>query len=1325
MKSLARYLTHTLRKNVPILAIAVVLGMAMCCSSAIAQSGAGLIQGTVADATGAVIQQASIHVVNLATNVAADTKSNAVGFYQVPSLFTGMYTVTITAPHMKTYKTSIELLVNQHAVINASLTAGSVTQQVEVLANIVQLTTNDSGTIASTLENQRINQLPMNGRNPLNLAGETTPGLESCSNNATGTCPNGLFGQALEYVADGATLTNREYGGEHVGLGQLPDPDAIQEIRIETSGVGAEFATPAAGIITTKSGSNSLHGSLFETSRNSFWGIAKSRSNPAIYSAPHLVRNEFGASAGGPIILPHLYNGKEKSFWFFAYERYSNATSSYATTTTPTTAMRNGDFSGLINGSGVLQQLYDPNTTVANSACPVPTGGTANNSYCRKPFSANQIPLSRLSPASKILFDITPPPTNNNNPLVASNLSAVSPSYTIIPTITFRLDHDFNENNRAYLHYTSNVITAISLRAAPATIAADGFPNWASGITFNPDAAFTGALGFTHTFSPTFFSETVVSQSWWGEQNFAGGTPTANFESQFGTPNNFGEPGFPYFENILSPLQGTQFIYGVSQVIDNIDENLTKTVGRHQMQFGGRYRHERLGVRPDEAQDTIHFGAYATALENPASGTNYSGTTNTGFTDADMFLGAAYSYSVNEEPVYAHTHDMEFDGYFEDNYHVSRNVTVNLGLRYEAHPGWWTKNGLMQSFDLANDAIVLASTPAQLIAGGYTTQAIINNIANDGGKIETAQQAGMPANTLLRNNNFNVEPRLGFAYQPFNGKYGTVVRGAYGRYLYPVPIRSSIVNTERNAPMMASYTQSFISASQSPTNQPNYLMLAPQGNGSWSPTSTFTPIMGINSSNVVNTTTSNALLPGIGIFSMDPDYKPSTATQADFTIEQPLKGGSALRLSWLWSHGTNLDQEYKINQSPTSYVWEMEKGIVPPTGGTSAIGTNQYSATALGPYDNVTWGGMTHEQSTGWSNDNALQATYQRLFHHGIAYQINYTWSRPFRAGGNDDHDSYVYPTADYVGNTQGTANTYMTPAYGPVIAPNLPAPTPANLPAWTFTHEMNRFQNYMIDTGTPKQHILFNGVVDLPFGKGKRFLGNSNRWLDELVGGFQLAGDGNIVSQDFAVSATNWGPTHPIQTYKHGANVTDCRSGTCLKSKVWFNGYIAPPYLPSSTNGSNASCTPAAGLITGLPSSWIPSQQPIDTDCNKSDAAYAYYGSNEVQITLPGGTAKPIVYAPAPTTSTSGGMVGANPYAHTVLNGPINYTVDLSLFKVFPITERTNLRFNFDAFNALNDQGYNNPSSLDGTSCYSSGGVGCSSANSPRVIQLTLRLSF
>ena len=1088
-------------------------------------------------------------------------------------------------------------------------------------------------------------------------------------------------------------LTDRQFGGAGWSS-NLPDPDAVQEVRMETTNTSAMYAAPATGIITTKSGTNGLHGSFFETARNNAVGIAKGRQDPSDLVAPHLVRNEFGASAGGPIVLPRVYHGKDKSFWFFAYERFSLKSGANELDTVPTMAMRGGDFSGLVDDTGTLQQLYDPATTAPSANC---NGSGAANQYCRTPFLNNHIPLNRLAPATKILYDISPKPTLSANPLISPNIAVPNIFSNIQPTITFRLDHSFNDNNKAYLRYTSTDNgTYSALRdypnQTPATIAADGFPAAATGVETVPSTTYSGALGYTHVFSPTFFAETVLSQQWFDSWDTGGGNPSLDYEKMLGLPNNFGESGFPGIgeasgvgtsspSTLIMPYNGTQFNYGMNQIISNVDENLSKTIGKHQMVFGGRYRHERFGYLPDRGPDVVGFaaGAMATGLEDPTSGANYGTAPNTGYADADFFLGAATSYSVTLEPPYGHYHDMEFDGYFQDNFHASRNLTVNLGLRYEAHPAAWAKYGLNKSFDLKNNAIVLTNPVSYYVANGYTTQTIVTNLQNLGVVFETSSQAGYPS-TNIKNYDFTFGPRIGLAYQPFGGKFGTVIRGAYGRYIYPVPVRNSLKNTAAGVPFTAGYSESYTLASQSPDGLPNYLVRAPQA-----------VVMGSNSSNVVSSASVNSILPGQTEWTLAPNQAPDYVTQMNFTIEQPMKGNSALRLTWLWSHGTNLDHYYYYNQHPSTYVWEMKTGTVPPTG--------TYAATATGPYDQTKWGGGSiWDSKDGWSNDNALQVNYQRLFHRGFAYQINYVWSKPFRLGGNYFRDANNYTAQAYVG-ASGNLGT-MTSPYGTVIAPYLPPARPAGIAPYANWHALNKYERYSIDSAIPKQHINFNGIANLPFGRGKRFLGNSNRLMDELIGGFQIAGDGSILSQDFSVNAGNWGPTNPLKIYKHGAKVTDCRSGDCYTAYEWFNGYLSPTVANSSSG------------VTGLPSNWAPYSSPID-----ATPGTANYGANNVNVTLSNGSVVKVGYSPGP--------VAANPYSKTFLNGPMNWTVDLSIFKVFPITEKSNLRFNVDAFNALNVQGFNNPNGTDGVEQVAPGGTVASSYNTPRQLQFTLRLSF
>lgn len=1218
------------------------LAIVLWSSSAFSQSGAGLIQGTVQDATGAALPGSSVKVVNTLTGVAIDSTANNVGFYSVPGLFAGSYTITFSAAGMKRYQTSLTLENAQSAIISPKLSVGDVAETVSVTESDPQLVTYDSGTVSNLLDRTRIDQLPQNGRNVLGLLAATTPGLEGGGQRA-----NGLMGEALEYTQDGAPMTNRNFGGAgNSTRAQLPDPDAVQEVKIETLNSSAQFSTPATAIITTKSGTNQVRGSVFETHRNNAIGIARARQDPANFAAPHLIRNEFGGSVGGPIMVPKLYNGRNKSFFFGAYERYSNRRAANQLVFVPTVAMRNGDFSGLINRAGIRQTLYDPNTTQADLS--------------RLPFGNNQIPIARISPLAKALYAATPLPTTNDNPLVSSNITDVNNIQENIPNLNIRLDHVVNQNNRFYARFTHINQFQQALRnypnASPANIAGGGLPAGATGYQEIPITTASVAFGYTRVFSPTLFSETILSRQWMSQYVQGAGDVDRNYEKLLGLPNNFNQSGFPEIGgNLIMPYGGSQYNYGMNQMLTNVDQNMTKIAGKHQFQFGGRYRHGRFGYLPDRAADNISFSNQATAIYDPASGANFNARPNTGFADADFFLGAASSYSQVKNAPFGHFRQQEFDFYIQDNYRISRSLTLNLGFRWELHPSVFTQDGLNVSFDLKNNALVLQQPIQFYIDKGYTTPTIIKNMQNLGAKFTTPQAAGIPQ-TGIFDSWGNFGPRLGFAYSPAGGRWGTVVRGGYGAYIYPVPIRNSMRVGIANVPFRATYSRSFTAANQSPDGLPNFLLRSP-----------LTVVAGQNSANVVDTTNENALLPGIGVSTLDPQYPPARVKQATLTIEQPLKGGSVVRATYLFVHSTNLDQNYQYNAAPSNYVYLVRNGVIPPTGLLAGVATR--------PYDQRTWGTNVLSTKYGWANNSSLQVNYQRPFRNGHAYQIFYVFSRAFRVGGNTFRDNVLYPSE----------------LFAPDALPKGLNPGTIAEPS----RELNRALNYRPDVAIPVHRVSFNGVVDLPFGRGKRFLRNSNKWLDAFVGGYQVAGLGSVVAQSFSPSANNWGPTSNIQIYKDSVPVTDCRSGVCRPARQWFNGYIAPQLINNPTNG-----------VTGLPANFVPYQTPINNTPGAPN-----FGTNNVLVPLKNGTSVQTAFSPGPA--------GAHPFWKTTLLGPFNYIADLSIYKEFKINDRMKFRFNVDAFNALNIQGYNNPSALDGIQQLQT------SFWTPRQIQLTGRFSF
>lgn len=658
----------------------------------------------------------------------------------------------------------------------------------------------------------------------------------------------------------------------------------------------------------------------------------------------------------------------------------------------------------------------------------------------------------------------------------------------------------------------------------------------------------------------------------------------------------------------------------------------------------------------DRSPDQVNYSNLATAVYDPNTGINFGARPNTGYADADFFLGAASNFSQNRNAPFNDCWLIEYDAFLQDNWRVNSRLTINLGLRFEAHPAARAKNDYMVAFDAKNIALALPRPLDYYVKEGLTHEALITNLRNLGVKFETMEQGGMPRRGMY-GANANFMPRLGFAYTPSFGRNGTVIRGGYGEYIYPVPVRNSIRYLTASYPFTASYSQNFNSAAQSPDGLPNGLLRNP-----------LTVITGVNTRNVVNSNSINALLPGIGTGTVAAQrYPPARVREANFTIEQPFRDGSTLRASYIFTHGENLDQNYMINEAPSAYVWQVTTGTTVPTGTFASVATR--------PYDNRTWGGITQSTKFGFSNDSALQFNYQRPYRKGVGYQIFYVYSRAFRVGGNTFRDNVFYPAS----------------AFAPGQIPQGMEVGMHLEPSRAF----NRWQNYRADTAIPLHRISFNGVVDVPFGKGRHFAKNANKFVNALIGGYQMAFVGTVVSQAFQVANGNWGDTNPIELYKTSRPVTDCRSGVCRQAYQWFNGYLPPTVVNATTRG-----------VTGVASDYKPYLAPINNTPGTTQ-----FGNNNVPVTLRNGSTVLTAYAPGPA--------GANMYNAMVLQGPKNFQSDISLYKEFALTERWRLRFNIDAFNAFNIQGLTNPNTSDGLMQLQT------SYWRPRQVQFSGRLSF
>ena len=1203
----------------------------------LAQTGAGKIQGTVRDASGAVVPGAAVTAVHVDTARQYQTRTNEVGFYLFPSVQMGRYKISIAASGMDTWEGELLLQVGQTAVVDAALKVAAATTQITVAGDVTPLVTTTGATLGNILERERIEQLPLNGRFLQSLVMRTTPGLEGGD-----TAPRvyGMRKSSMEFTQDGAMLENRDTGDISR---RPPGLDSVEEFRVETNNSSAKATRPATTIVTTKSGSNQIHGAVFETNRNSGMGVARRRQD-YYDKPPHLVRNEFGASLGAPVYLPGIYNGRNRTFFFFAYEAYRNLSASTTSVTMPTMAMRQGDFSGLVDSAGRKTTLYDPWTTDAR--------------WNRQPYPNNVIPIRRLSPLAKHLYSVTPVPTLPDvNPMVSANYFGPAVNNRLEHTETVRIDHRLTDRDQLFVRFThGNSFSKYQSGENGSPVLLDESGN----VTFNPVRDDTGVFSWTHTFSPTFFSETIATGSGEDWAVFSNLQPK-DYATMLGLPNPLKKIDLPYMNNMG---------FGMTYVNQNrrnsitqtfhLDQNFTQVKGRHELQFGGRFRHEMLDALSDQqfAQGSHSFTSRATGLIDPSSGSAYTALPRTGHDAANLFLGLAGTYSAQFNRGWFVMRAREYGAYFQDSFKVNSRLTLNLGLRWQFFPAYREKHNLLIGFDPKQRAIVTGASLENMYRLGASTPGIVKSYTDIGVKFITAQQAGLPA-TLVYSHPWEFYPRLGFAYRLDSGRRATVLRGGYSVYGFNIPLRTFNARMRRDPPTFAAYSKTFTSSVDSPDGLPN-----------WALRSAPTIIAGVNSAdlfdpNVPAITTRG----GMRIDYFTPDQPVSKAYEWNLMLERQFIANTVVRAGYVGNAGRHLDQYHVYNEAPNQYIWFVTTGLPLPRG--------EYSAVARRGWDQVTYGDINEYTKTGFTNYNGIQLEVQRRYANGVGFQFFYLMSNSFRAGGDSYNDDFM-----------SEPNVYM----------------PGAVP--TDYGQRNRFINYRRDRDIPKHRVRWNWIVDLPFGRGKKLFGNAGGVLDRIIGGWQLAGFGAVQSNYWTLPTGNWGQFDKLEIYGKKYPIEDCRSGRCYQGYLWYNGYIPANRI----NSYDARGNPNG--VMGVPASYKPSQQPIipiPADGGRpGDPNAPYYDSNSVLVTLKDGTAQRVNYDK-----------NLHPWRNQFLPGPRSWGLDASLFKSVLITERVKVRLNADFFSVLNMPGLGQPSSGSGIILTQT------SANAPRVLQLTLRVAW
>ncbi len=687
------------------------------------QVASGTITGNVEDPSGAAIVGASVTLKHTATGETRSTVTNERGEFNATFLLVGDYTVTVSAQGFVTQTMSnINLRVDQTVNLNLTLQVGAATQSVEVTGT-APLVDSVTSSLGQVIANKEILDLPLNGRNPFALgllAGDTTP-MFGMGSNLPFIAGGGRF-TAIDVSLDGIdnnTISNAGSIGRN-GIAVVPSVDAVQEFKVKTNMFAAEFGHAAGSIMnaTVKSGSNQFHGVVFEFLRNSDLDANNFFTNAAGRSRAPFHQNQFGGVLGGPIV-------RNKTFFFADYQgtRISQLSGS-SISDVPPGALRTGDF------SSVSTIIYDPGTRHIG-----PSG-----TVIASPFPGNKIPASEINQTSSAILSLVPLPNFGAPGAVARNFFYQAPQSSNTDQGDIRVDQVISQNNNLFARFS------IANNYQPAV---GSFPGFIGGGTDAVNNNLQGALSDIHIFSPAVVNELRLGYvrhngSLYGTgQN---GTTTALKDGMALFPGPVvGFPSISFNYSGAASAGSSEFSsWGGGDPNLNIEtrlqlaDNLSWTRGKHSFKLGGDVRRERF----DTLKGTPFFGTevygatFTTSSDAPGSGLPF----------ADYLLGYPTFFQASPMLNWGRQRDLYFGVYAQDDWKVSRKLTLNLGVRYELYTQPVDKGNLGALFNIKTGAYVIPGT------NGYS-RAIVNGDHN------------------------NIGPRVGFAYQVLPK---LVVRSAYG-----------------------------------------------------------------------------------------------------------------------------------------------------------------------------------------------------------------------------------------------------------------------------------------------------------------------------------------------------------------------------------------------------------------------------------------------------------------------------------------------------------------------------------------------------------------
>jgi hypothetical protein len=1008
-----------------------------------AQEFRATVTGHVTDASGAVLPKASVQVINIETNETAALVTNNQGIYSAPFLKPGAYRVTAEAAGFKKYiRDKVILNVGDSIGLDITMEVGQASESLTVTGESLSLETEnaDHGLV---IDQKRVTELPLNARNPFMLA-ILAPGVNFNGNQIyqrpfdngaiADWTVNGGLDRKNEFLLDGAP-NNAQAGGNNIAY--VPPVDSVQEFKVQTNSFDAQYGKSSGGImnVSLKSGTNQFHGTGYEFMRRNGLDANSFQNNAAGVAKSGHFLDQYGGSIGGPIIFPKIYNGRNKSFFFFNYEGYREGTPTPLTLSVPQPEWLNGDFSKLVDSQGRKITIYDPMNAVTNS----------DGTVTRQPFAGNIIPANRINAvgAKLLSYEAKPNTTTPGSAYGTNNLFIAGGAENLdkdnFYNFVTKFDQNFGDKYHLFFRQASNDRTEHRN-----TNGVQG-PGWQGPGPLKRinDAYVLDGIG---TLTPTLiiggrFSVARYVEGSRGDPNIGVnpgilGIPPS-LVSQLPIQNTFGTYNFTNYTGL-----GNTSSFNYTNTIA-FAGSVTKIAGSHTIKAGIDLRWIQYNNQNQGNVFTLNFdNTWTQQIYN--KGDALSGNS---FASALLGLpsGGTPANGSVDNLIFPSYRDKYYAGYVQDDWKLSRKLTVNLGLRW--------------------DFILAPTERYSRLARGFDPNAtnpidsFINRVAFPG--FPTVKGGLLFANNGQTTGNLDrtgIQPRIGAAYQISNK---LVVRGGFGRYMIN-PNNDNFRNEGFNVT-----TTVINSPDGGRTPIPN-LISNPFPSGILQPPG---KSLGLGT------------LMGQGFSFYDPTFKTPYTNQFNFGFQYQMPLQSRIDISYVGNRGYKLQTARQYNQQPLSFRQTCD----PLEGGDPTFcnqlvsnpfyGLPQFTGTSLGSNPTVSRATLANPfpefgsinqlgRNDGKTWYNALQVNYGIRATKGWNLTFAYTFSKNMEQGGFDASN----------GNNANQAFI-----------------------------DTQRYIYERSVTAYDHPHVFkISSVYELPVGRGKYFLGSANRFVNALVGGWE-----------------------------------------------------------------------------------------------------------------------------------------------------------------------------------------------------------------------------